>query len=106
MLRDLLRKGDYLIKINLTDAYFTVPVSPKHQKYVRFEPIGNKINNLAQSEELAKPHASTTIYLLESLGFLVNFEKLVLIPATEMEFLGFVVNSLNLTLALPRDKTR
>ncbi len=57
---------------------------------------------LAQSKELAKLHASTTIYL----GFLVNFKKLVLIQATEMEFLSFVVNSLNLTLALPRDKIR
>ena len=26
MLRDLLRKGDFMVKIDLKDAYFTVPV--------------------------------------------------------------------------------
>lgn len=36
MLRNLLRKGDYLVKIDLKDAYFTAPLSRKHQKYIRF----------------------------------------------------------------------
>ena len=36
MLRDLLRKGDFLVKLDLKDAYFTVPVWMKHQKYLRF----------------------------------------------------------------------
>ncbi len=37
MLKDLLRKGDYLIKIDLKDAYLTVPVWKGHQKHLRFE---------------------------------------------------------------------
>ena len=36
MLKDLLRKGDYLVKIVLKDAYLTVPVWRKHQKHLRF----------------------------------------------------------------------
>ena len=36
MLRDLLRKGDFMIKIDLRDAYFTVPVWRNHQKFLRF----------------------------------------------------------------------
>ena len=146
MLRDLLRKGDYLIKIDLKDAYFTVPLSQEYQ-YIRFLwegtlyeitclPFGlavalqaftkvlkpvvaclrqlgirliiylDDILILAPSEELAELHAATAIYLLENLGFMINYEKSILIPATEMEFLGFLVNSVILTLSLPRDKIR
>lgn len=36
MLRDLLRQGDYLVKIDLKDAYLSVPIWKGHQKYLRF----------------------------------------------------------------------
>jgi len=36
LLKDLLRKEDYLIKIDLKDAYLTVPIWQKHQRYLRF----------------------------------------------------------------------
>jgi hypothetical protein len=36
MLRDLLRKGDFMVKIDLKDAYFTVQVWQGHQKFLRF----------------------------------------------------------------------
>ena len=36
MLRDLLRKGDFLVKIDLKDAYLTVPIWKDHQKFLRF----------------------------------------------------------------------
>ena len=144
MLRDLLRKGDYLIKIDLKDAF---PLSQEHQKFIRFLweetlyeftclPFGlaiaprvftkvlkpavawlrqlgirliiylDDILILAPSKELAELHAATVIYLLENLGFMINHEKSTLIPATEMEFLGFLVNSVTLTLSFPRDKIR
>ena len=37
---------------------------------------------------------------------MINYLKSVLVPSTKMEFLGFVVDSLTLSLALPRDKIR
>ena len=36
ILRDLLRKDDNMVKLDLTDAYLTVPVWINHQKYLRF----------------------------------------------------------------------
>ena len=36
MVRDLLRKGDFMVKIDLKDAYFTIPRCQEHQKFVRF----------------------------------------------------------------------
>ena len=36
MPRDLLRKGDFMVKIDLKDAYFMVPVWRNHQKFLRF----------------------------------------------------------------------
>ena len=36
MLRDLLKKDDYLVKIDLKDAYFTVAIWVNHQKFLRF----------------------------------------------------------------------
>ena len=61
---------------------------------------------MAASFTLALQHASTALDLLEGLGLMVNYQKSILVPATQMEFLGFVVDSLALTFALPRDKIR
>ncbi|CAB4020707.1 Hypothetical predicted protein [Paramuricea clavata] len=36
MLRDLLKNGDFLVKIDLKEAYLTVPIWKNHQKYLRF----------------------------------------------------------------------
>jgi len=37
---------------------------------------------------------------------MINYLKSVLVPSTKIEFLGFVVDSLTLSLSLPRDKIR
>ena len=33
---DLLRQGDWLVKMDLKDAYFMVPMHPDNQGYLRF----------------------------------------------------------------------
>ncbi|XP_057327400.1 uncharacterized protein LOC130668903 [Microplitis mediator] len=45
-----------------------------------------------------------TIKLLESLGFIINRRKSVLIPSKKCQFLGFWINSERLTLELPELK--
>jgi len=35
--RSLLRKGDYMMKLYLKDAYYAVPIHPESRKYLRFQ---------------------------------------------------------------------
>ena len=44
------------------------------------------------------------IDLLQQLGFLINFDKSFLDPAQVMEYLGLLINSNNLSFALPKNK--
>ena len=34
--KDLLRRGDYMVRIDLKDAYFAIPICTQHRKYLRF----------------------------------------------------------------------
>lgn len=36
MLQDLLKENDHLVKIDLKDPYFTIPIWKNHQKYLQF----------------------------------------------------------------------
>nr|XP_046491856.1 uncharacterized protein LOC124223672 [Neodiprion pinetum] len=54
-------------------------------------------------------NVKSTVDIFESLGFIVNNRKSNLTPSTQCKFLGFILNSENLTLELPqekRDRTR
>ena len=44
---------------------------------------------------------ATARFLLENLGFVINFEKSMFVPSQQLEFLGFLVNSQDMTLRLP-----
>ena len=44
---------------------------------------------------------TTAQYLPENLGFVINLEKSCFQPTQQLEFLGFVVNTLDMTLLLP-----
>ena len=44
---------------------------------------------------------TTAQYLLENLGFVINLEKSCFQPTQQLEFFGFVVNTLDMTLLLP-----
>ena len=46
-----------------------------------------------QSKEGLKLNMATAQYLLENLGFVINFEKSHFIPTQQLEFLGLIVNT-------------
>ena len=46
----------------------------------------------------------STLWLLQNLGFIINWKKSVLHPAQCMEYLGFLINSLEMKLYLPQEK--
>ena len=47
---------------------------------------------------------STAIHLLENLGFVINLTKSQLKPTQSLEFLGFIVDTKNMTPVLPQGK--
>lgn len=59
---------------------------------------------LGFSYEECLKNIQTTICLLQSLGFIINFKKSCLIPTQQIRFLGFLYNSLDMTVSLPSDK--
>jgi len=51
-----------------------------------------------------KRHFEFTKSLLESLGFIVNKKKSVLEPTNSLKFLGFMLNTADMTISLPLEK--
>lgn len=145
--RYLVRKGDWFLKLDLKDAYLTVPVNRSQQKYLRFAWRGRvyqfgcmafglspapriftKILKVVvsflrrrgirivvylddfllmnESEEGARADLETALHLLQSLGFLINWEKSVTTPTRVIEYLGMVIDSTRLSFALPTVKVQ
>lgn len=55
----------------------------------------------AQEAEMAR---DTLIFILQHLGFSINFQKSILNPTHVIQFLGVEVDSMNLKLSLPQEK--
>ena len=49
-------------------------------------------------------NVNTTVNLLQRLGFTINIDKSVLVPTQEIEFLGFVLNSVSMTITITSDR--
>ncbi|KAM4748709.1 uncharacterized protein WCC33_006088 [Rhinophrynus dorsalis] len=146
-LRDLLLPSDWMVKIDLKDAYLTVPMAPTSQTFLRFfwngqiwqftclpfglssapwcftkllKPVVHFLRSrgvrmiiylddmliMSQDKERLLSHTELTLRLLTSLGFLINWDKSVLVPSRSMEFLGFLTDSVHTSLSLPAGKVR
>ena len=57
-----------------------------------------------QTREMGLRDRDSVLFLLQKLGFIINWKKSELQPEQIMEFLGFSVNSMDMTLSLPRNK--
>ena len=61
---------------------------------------------MADSPSVVKEHTAALIYLLENLGFIVNYPKSLLSPTQEIEILGFIVNSVAMEIKVPGNKIK
>ena len=127
---DMLQPGDWMIKIDLKDAYFEVSIAPKDKKIQPFA-LGSApkvfkkllktvlailcragvrcaihlddLIALSLSQTLLIEQKSTVLWLFHWLGFQIKLEKSLPIPQWTLELLEFIINSLKLTLSLPVD---
>ena len=60
----------------------------------------------AQSFEECLQNVKDTVFLLQSLGFVVHAEKSELYPCHELKYLGFIFNSVDMTIRLTNEKAQ
>lgn len=60
--------------------------------------------NLHQSKKVCQDNTKTIVQTLESLGFIVNREKSVLIPTQKITFFGFIIDSVQFKIYLTDEK--
>lgn len=139
--------GYHMCTLDLTDAFFLIPVFLGHRKFLRFtfnkityqfcclpfglcqcpfvftkvlKPVVRYLRSLGfsliiylddfflieDSFEACTQSVKTTISVLESLGFLINYEKSQRIPKTTCKFLGFLIDSVKYRIDLPDEKRK
>ena len=59
---------------------------------------------ISSSRERSSQDAAIVVQILESLGFIINKKKSVLIPSQKIVFWGYVINSVAMTVFLPEEK--
>ena len=142
LLSSTLRENDYMMKLDLKDAYFSIPIAEEHRRYLRFIfndliyefqclPFGlltaprrfTKVLKLVIAllrqrglrviiylDDLLLLHSDLkelanlfleVCQLVTNLGFLIEKEKCSTAPVPSLVFLGALINSLTMTLAVP-----
>ena len=61
---------------------------------------------IGRTAENVQMYCNTLILLLQELGFVINLKESVMTPSQEIEFLGMVINSKEMTISLPEKKFR
>ena len=59
---------------------------------------------MGTSHQICLDYTLHTVSLLQSPGFVLNEEKSELVPTQKIVFLGFIVDSVRMSLALSQDK--
>lgn len=142
---DCIEQNCYMASVDLKDAFFSVPIYPGHQKYLKFShrdqlykfismPNGygpamrvfTKLLKVPFSHLRERKHISVvyvddsylqgksfdnctrnvidTVNVLRKLGFTIHVDKSLLLPTQEITFLGFVFNSISMTITLTSEK--
>lgn len=59
---------------------------------------------LGHSKEECRNSVCFTTSLLESLGFIINYEKSCILPSVKQKFLGFIFDSIKMSIQITEDK--
>ncbi|KZS07305.1 Uncharacterized protein APZ42_028995 [Daphnia magna] len=126
-LKQLICQDDWVVKLDLKDAYLAVPVRKEHQLFLspRFftkllKPVVASLRRkgirlviylddliiMSSSREDNFRDLATAIDLITSAGFLINWDKSILSLTQSIEFLGLLFYSITLSLALLPEKVR
>ena len=81
-----------------------IPVALLSRINVRIIIFLDDMSVMAQTLKEISQANETLIFLLQNLSFVINLKMSQLTPVKEIEFLGLVINSVNMTLALPEEK--
>lgn len=144
---NLLQKGDYLVSVDLKDAYFSIPIYHQHRKYLRFlwknqryefqclpfglksapriftkctKPVMSALRSrghrgiiyiddslwMAKTAQAVKETGSTVVKIFQQAGFQINEKKSSLQPTQLIMFLGYVIDTVQMTVSLPREKVQ
>ena len=134
-----------MAKIGIKDVYYSIPILPEHQKFLKFSLQGklykftclpnglcsgprkftkllkpplaelrldyvkiaayiDDLITLAYSFDVYFKNVWKCVKLLGNLGFVVHPEKSVFVPSQEIEYLGFIINSVTMTVSLTIEK--
>lgn len=141
----ILQKNDFLVSIDLKDAYYMVSIHEESKKYLRFffqrklyqfnvlpfglctapftftkimKPIVAHLREkgfisvvylddylcIGKDYQQCLENMTATIDILERLGFIINREKCNLTPNQYCKFLGFIFDTVNMTLDITTEK--
>lgn len=141
----LIRPNCFMAKVDIKDAYYSIPILEEHQKFLKFlhksvlykftalpngytegprkftkalkPPLSNirkqgvtvagyfdDLMTLAITEGICIQNISKIISVFDSLGFVIHPEKSTFLPSQQIEFLGFVINSVTMTVSLTVSK--
>jgi len=144
-LRDLIQANDFLIKIDLEDAFYHMMIHPSMRRFFRFQwkdqvyqfnvlPFGYRdaprlftmmlrvvlkeirkqgvrliaymddLLIMAESVEEACRARDIVLATLKKYGLTISLKKSVLTPSQIMDYLGLVVNTVNMTFSIPKEK--
>ena len=144
---NLVTPNCYMAKIGIKDAYYSIPILPEHQKFLKFSSQGklykftclpnglccgprkftkllkpplaklrldyikiaayiDDLITLAYSFDICLKNVWKCMKLLGNLSFSVHAEKSVFVPSQEIEYLGFIINSVTMTIRLTTEKKR
>ena len=146
-LKDILQEGDFMAKLDLKEAYFSVPITEQSRSFLQFKrkdklfqftclPFGlssapyvftkllrpvlaylreqgirclmylDDMLILGKTQEELRHNFQVCKSLLIALGFYVNEEKSIPGPTQEIDFLGFLINSRTMILAVTSEKLK